>query len=344
MTQRRPEVTALSIHPSGHLFAVGYADGSLAFWAVDDEKDPLLVRTLDALGINLVDPDGLEQHLTLAKQNSTEMRRLEREPIFKLTWSGFPNSADPRGGKTTLAILGGLNVSDLPGLTVIQLPAFGPPDPPPSQGLDAQLQLHPFMRTAMRESLDPLDSYFYPSHGIVQDYLLFPRQSPHFSGSFDPIGMILLTEGPGDKRIVQAYEFPPTGFSLGTEAPKPVGDTEKDALGSLGDNLASTLQALQATEEPRCLALPETISNGCFGLQHGQLLKIERATYQTLTREDVIHDPSLPLRGGMAWSDDTRTNDLKVAKVCSPLSILDLDMYLSAFPASTESHFDHLLL
>jgi len=339
MTQRRPEVTALSIHPSGHLFAIGYADGSLAFWAVDDENDPLLVRTLDALDINLVDPDGLEHHLILAKQNSTAMRRLEREPIFKLTWSGFPNSADPRGGRTTLAILGGLNVGESPGLTVIQLPAFGPPEPPSSQGSDAQL-LHPFIRTAMRESLEPLDSYFYPSRGTVQDYLLFPRQSPHFSGSFDPIGIILLTDGPGHTRIVQASEFPPPGFSLGTEDPKPVGDTEKDAV---GDNLASTLQELQATGEPRRLALPETISNGHLGLQHGQLLRVERATYQTLTREDVKHDPSLPLRGGLAWSDDTRTSDLKVAKVCSPVSILDLDLRSSAFSASTESHPDHLL-
>ena len=83
------EVTSIAVHPSGHFFAVGHADGSIAFWAVEDDNKPLLVRTLDAVDVNLVDPSALDH----------KAPKFVREPIFKLSWSGFPNSQDPQIGR-----------------------------------------------------------------------------------------------------------------------------------------------------------------------------------------------------------------------------------------------------
>ena len=53
MTYRRPPVTSMSIHSAGHFFAVGYEDGCIAFWAVEDEDQPLQVRTLDDSDVNV---------------------------------------------------------------------------------------------------------------------------------------------------------------------------------------------------------------------------------------------------------------------------------------------------
>ncbi|KAF8078965.1 hypothetical protein FPV67DRAFT_1663632 [Lyophyllum atratum] len=259
LTHRRPDVTTLAIHPSAHFFVVGYSDGSLAFWAVDDEEKPLLVRTLDDLDVNLVDTGRLDECITQRKRGEAVLPP-EREPIFKLSWSGFSNSSDPRGGKTALAILGGLNPGEAAGLTVIQLPPSilqnrQAPTSPNSQ----QPSLHLDMRKAMRDSLDPVESYFYFTQGVVQDFLLIPRKSPHFAGSFDPVAVLLLTEGEGGTRTVEAYQYPPSVFSSTdsrSPAPAQQADTKKDALESLADDLADTLQSLQNNDEPQHLILP----------------------------------------------------------------------------------------
>ncbi|KAF5385371.1 hypothetical protein D9615_001225 [Tricholomella constricta] len=317
LTYRRPEVTALAIHPAGHFFVVGHADGSLSFWAVEDEETPLLVRTLDELDVHTVDAEKLDEHVFRTKQAEVAPPA-EREPIFKLSWSGFSNSSDPRGGKTTLAILGGLNPGEAAGLTVIQLPAFNPPEPPASTSIDPkQPFLHPVMRQAMRDSLNPLESYFYFTQGVVQDYLLIPQKSPHFAGTFDPIAVLLLTEGKGATRTIEALQYPPPEFTvkdLKSPAPGPQMEAKKDALESLADDLADTLQSLQQSDEPRRLMLPPALLNGSSGLLDGQLLKLNRETYQTLvqgTTEEGLH---LPLKGGQAWAIESRANDLKIAK------------------------------
>ena len=95
MTTRKPELTALAVHPSGHLVATGHTDGSVVFWAVEDEDKPLLSITLDgAQDVNIVNAEDLD--VALAGQHTRTDH--EREPIYKLAWSGFENSADPRGG------------------------------------------------------------------------------------------------------------------------------------------------------------------------------------------------------------------------------------------------------
>ncbi|KAJ3520531.1 hypothetical protein NM688_g9149 [Phlebia brevispora] len=109
LKHRRPEVTAIAVHPAGHVFAAGYADGSIAFWALEDEDKPLFSLTLDGQhDVHIVDADKLDRMLAKPKDESDE----PREPIFKLAWSGFPNSTDPRGGSR----------SNNPSLPAIQSP------------------------------------------------------------------------------------------------------------------------------------------------------------------------------------------------------------------------------
>ncbi len=66
-------VTSLAIHPSGHFFAAGYDDGCIAFWAVDDDNKPLLVRTLHDLDVDILDPERLDALLIpeISRKNNT---------------------------------------------------------------------------------------------------------------------------------------------------------------------------------------------------------------------------------------------------------------------------------
>ncbi|OBZ79959.1 Uncharacterized protein C1F3.03 [Grifola frondosa] len=115
LTHRRPSVTTIAVHPSGHVLAVGHTDGTIAFWALEDEDRPLLLRTLDSS-----DSEDLST-VDATKLESTSTPAVPREPIFKLAWSSFPNSSDPRGGETVLTVLGGLAIDALPGLTALLL-------------------------------------------------------------------------------------------------------------------------------------------------------------------------------------------------------------------------------
>src|ERR1700722_11051609 len=127
LTYRRPLVTAIAVPPTGHFFAVGHADGCIAFWAVDDDDMPILVRTVDEIDVHIVDVNKLELILGQdAPQAPHPATPLERKHISKLTWSGFPNASDPRGGETALTVLGGLTTGVEPGGTVLWLPPFNP--------------------------------------------------------------------------------------------------------------------------------------------------------------------------------------------------------------------------
>ncbi|KAG6829267.1 hypothetical protein H0H87_012084 [Tephrocybe sp. NHM501043] len=310
-----PEVTALTIHPAGHFFAVGYADGSIAFWAIEDEEKPLLLRTLDELDVNMVDQDRLEEYISHKGKAALSS---EREPIFKLSWSGFSNSSDPRGGKTVLAILGGLNEGEAAGITLVQFPAFNPPEPPaPTSPNHKQSSLHPAMRQAMRDSLDVLDSYFYFTRGVIQDYLLIPQKSPHFAGTFDPIAIVMLTEGPGNTRTLEAYQYPPSALSDAPQIPASSAITKLDPLNSIAADLAETLKDLDESNDPKRLLIPASLSHGNSGIIGGHLVKIEKETYQTLAAGKISKDLNLPLNGGQAWADESKDKELRLAKVRS---------------------------
>ena len=308
LTLRQPSVTCMAVHPAGHFLVVGYADGTVAFWALEDEDQPLLVKTLDEDDVNVVNKEKLEQLLSAPTRSKVGNAR---EPVFKLSWSGFPNSSDSRGGKTVLTILGGLNAREAPGLTVFELPPFNPADPPPSSRV--LKSLHPHFRSAMRESLLPLKMYFYPTQDVVQDYLLIPRDNPHYSGSFDPVAIILMTGSDTSMRCLSAFEFPPPTFKA---EPDEVRGTERSAVNpnELADELEATLRSLMESDEPKNLRMPAPLSAGATGLANGHLLIVDRSTYLAFV-EGADLESRLALRGGHAWADTTKENDLAFAKV-----------------------------
>ncbi|KAJ7070791.1 WD40 containing snare-dependent exocytosis protein [Mycena amicta] len=318
MTHRRPSVTAIACHPAGHFFSCGYSDGCIAFWAIEDEDQPLLVRTLDDVDVNKVDVEALEQKREPGP---------EREPVYKLTWSSFSNSSDPRGGQTALAILGGLMMvpGEPTGLTVQWIPAFNPSEPP-TPNLP-HTPLHPFMRAAMQASLVPTSDFFYNTSSVPQDYFLVPRNSPHFAGQHDPIAVIISLESDGGSRSLEAYQFPPPVF-IGAEAP-PVEEPSTESA-SVEDDLAEMLKSMAVNDDPRTMALPTPLSFGSTGLVHLQLVNLDREAYDALVSGEESDFSPLPLKGGAAWNDESKAKELKLAKFQSPRILITLHRNLSS--------------
>ena len=334
-------VTSLAVHPSGHFFAVGYADGSIAFWAVEDDDKPLLVRTLEEIDINVVDTDKLEKYIMAGSSNANTPRTI-REPIFKLSWSSFANAPDPRGGDTALAILGGLDASNPPGLTTFLLPAFNPTEPP-SEPPVPQDSFHPFFRSAMRQSLTPKKSYFYETRGIVQDYLLLPHNSPHLGGSFDPYGILLITEYQ-HTRTVEAYQYPPPRFIQIPQAPPKVQEAEYEGEGAAAGLMSPTpptplpKSPRHTIPTPQQLRTPFTLSAGNSGALGGRLFRVNNDIYQDLVSKDTSDNLSLRLKGGQAFADTTSANELKLLKY-QPHRILmtyNGDLSVQFFDISTQ--------
>ncbi|PFH52244.1 hypothetical protein AMATHDRAFT_140320 [Amanita thiersii Skay4041] len=289
---RCPSVTCIAVHPSGHYFAVGYTDGSIAFWAVEDEDQPLLVRTLDLTDVNRLNADELEKQLDQHKSKGRKPDSITREPIFKLSWSGFPNSSDPRGGRTVLTVLGGLYMTEPPCLTVYELPAFLLNDPPAPDTPNNSHDLHPCIRNAMRDALFPLKTFTYASQDTVQDYLLVPRSNPHWSGTFDPVAVILLVGQDRCARYLDAFQFPPSTFI----------------------NLDVTTDETANQQVDPQSKLPSLLWIGTANLIGGHLMTVNRISYKTLVEDGGIDEPRLNLTGGVCFADGTKINDVKYAK------------------------------
>ncbi|KAJ7269438.1 lethal giant larvae like, C-terminal-domain-containing protein [Mycena haematopus] len=315
LTHRHPEVTAIAIHPAGHFFAVGYSDGCIAFWAVEDEDQPLFVRTVDTTDVNLVNMDALEE---------THNTPPPREPIYKLAWSSFPNSSDPRGGQTALTILGGLLVvpGEATGLNVQWLPAFNPPEPPSPTA--TQTSLHPFMRAAMQASLLPTSDFFYYTPAIAQDFFLVPRNNPHFSGHYDPTAILISVESVGDARVVEAYQFPPLTFlvSSATEEVEPSGS-------DVVDDLQSTLKSLTVNDDPHMLITPIPLWFGSTGVFQVQLFTLDRDSHGLLVGEKE-YPFALSLKGGAALNDESKARELRLAKFQMPRVLMTQHRRLTA--------------
>ena len=287
---------------------------------MEDDVQPLLVQTLDSTHVNLVNSDVLAADPDNKEKNQAQ--QLTREPIFKLSWSSFSNSSDPRGGETTLTILGGLDASKPPGLTVFLFPAFNPTEPPSTPLSPKNENLHPFFRSSMIKSLNLSKSFFYETFGgIVQDYLLIPRNSPHLTGNFDPYAILLLIESTHAARAVRAYQYPPPGFvKANLEPPEtpietetkedkeelPTTDLQSPPLPTPPENLP---RLINYTPSP--IRTPFTLSAAASGILGGCLFKFENDVYQSLVNGD-FNDLHLTLNGGQIYADP----DLKLSKVC----------------------------
>jgi syntaxin-binding protein 5 len=294
---------------------------------VEDDAQPLLVRTLDSINVNLVDSDALAADPDNKEKN--QVQQLTREPIFKLSWSSFSNSSDPRGGETTLTILGGLDTSKPHGLTVFLFPPFNPTEPPSTTPLSPKNEnLHPFFRSSMIKSLNLSKSFFYETFGsVVQDYLLIPRNSPHLAGNFDPYAILLLTESTHNASTVRAYQYPPPGFVKTNLAP-PEAQIEAETKENIEEFPPANLQSpppptppgkspRQISYTPSPIRTPFTLSAASSGILGGCLFNLGKDVYQSFVDED-FNDLHLTLNGGQIYADP----DLKLSKVCNYIGCL----------------------
>lgn len=311
LTHRWPSVTSVAIHPAGHFFAVGYTDGCIAFWAVEDEDQPLMVRTSTNLDVNVINGEELEKFLQNEGRSEEKGTNLsERQPIYRVAWCGFPNSSDPRGGATAFVFLGGDRNNDPCRLTVHTMPALNCPEPPAPSG--SNTGLHASIRKAMRLSVIPLETTYYLSSGPVYDFVIFPKSSPHFSGCWDPIAILSLTTA-SDLRMVEARQF----LAPKMISPRPGTDAQNNSEHSdVVHNLSATLKDMALSgEEPLPMHIPSKLYSGLGGVYCAQLLTLERSMHGVLVGQQLVSgDADLPIVGGSAWIDDKRLSELRLSR------------------------------
>ena len=306
---RNPFVSCMTIHPTGHFFAAGYEDGSIAFWATEDEDKPLLVRSIEHVDINLANEELL--NLALKPSGSKASDVSAPEPIYKLAWSGYSNSADPRGGKHTLTVLGGRRGKESSGATVFSFSAFNPTD----IGTDPKVALPPPIRKAMQDCLSNPGLYTYQSESTISDFLLLPRDTPHLSGNFDPIAIILVFSGDGGKRSISIMEFPPQSLAIIPKHPGMARNISSSTADAIGEDLAETLDAMQRSSDPERLTLPNLLWTGSSSAVGGEILLLDAAPYGTLCPQDLeASGTEYGLRGGTAWMEG-KNDDSVHAKV-----------------------------
>lgn len=294
-------MTCIAIHPTGHFFAVGHTDGAIAFWALEDSEQPVLVRTLDDFDVNMIDPEVLEEQLRDTPRRDTST---PREPIFKLSWSGFTNSKDPRGGETALTVLGGTKPDKGFGLNVLWFPAFNPGDPPTTSPTTKQDQFHSFMATAIRQSLKGLNTFLYCTKTPVHDFYLIPRESPHFNYTYDPDAILILSEAGRDGRVLEAREFPPPIF---TSARQP--STSKLSLPEESGlhNLDVALESLSLGAHPQIVGLPYELSGGRFLADCHRVHVVPKDVYDEIGQvpESTRQRPRVRLTAGRVLMEST---------------------------------------
>lgn len=319
LTHRSPTVTTMSVHPDGHRFVVGYMDGSLAFWAVEDQDEPYLVRSLQALDINLVD----HEKLTAATTNASPPKPID--PVFKLAWSGYSNGERIPEGFSTLTIMGGTE-SDHPSVfTVELLPPFNPP-PVNAAAATGSKSLGAPLKDALRKATIPKQTYTYEIEAnFVNDLYLLSNGNPHFSGNFDANAILVLSETAHSPSSLQALSFPPPSFKTQTQLPPKsnpdLGDDSAAATSVAA--LDDLLQDLSVDPDPHQLVTSLKMSAMSTGLVDGAIHALDREAYEELVHVKTTSD-RLPLNGGEAWSDETQASEMRLTKVCSVVSRLTL--------------------
>jgi len=302
-------VTCMAVHPTGFFFAVGYTDGSIAFWAVDDDTKPLMIRTLDDDDVGVVDQDFLQAHMDSGQKYSDRTR----QPIYRLSWSGFPNSSDPRGGETVLTVLGGLVTPKLTTTTIFAFPPFNPPAPP-VDGAISQNQLHPEFRRAMYQSVMPKKSFSYETRGPVQDYLLLPKDNPHFGCAFDPYAIIFILEIE-NTRTVEVVEFPPPNFVGTSNEGQSQAEPPDGGLKSRESSTTLSEPPFEGTHQtPLHLVTPFALSNAGSLVKFGCLFTLRNDLYDNFVLHKVLEDNVLELKGGLAYPDTLHLTELKLSK------------------------------
>lgn len=166
---RFPKLTQALWHPTGTFVLTGHEDSSLVVWDPKDGRR-ILARTLQA---NHVDKPGAPQgHLGSASGMS-----VLKEPFFRLAWCSKENADDTgiliAGGESTASPAKGLTFFDL-GMT-------------PTYATSSWQILSEHFEKPKKQIV-----LLTPPNTDVVDFCLVPRNSPHYSGSHDPIAIITL--------------------------------------------------------------------------------------------------------------------------------------------------------
>jgi syntaxin-binding protein 5 len=247
--------------------------------------------TLDEMDVNNVDVTKLE--------STVDRPAVTREPIFKLAWGGFTDTNDPRGGDTTLTVLGGTD-DEAMGIHVLLFPALRPKDS--QEAASASPGLSPHYRKAMRQAVTPKQSYFYSTYNYVQDFLLMPSESPYFGGNMDAKAILLLMEAPGNTRAIEARKFPPPHFVVAPELESATKTGNSNLPMDVEAELAATLADMRFNDEPPPYALPSSLWSGKTAIISPELIKLERDAHYKLTVAGLSPPKELSISGGLALS------------------------------------------
>ncbi|GAA6050920.1 hypothetical protein JCM3770_002538 [Rhodotorula araucariae] len=300
-TERRPPVTCLAWRPDGLVFAAGHEDGTISFASVDDET-PVMIRTLERADVNRATEEDL---FGWSPQGGPGRRQpANREPVFRLAWSGFPQESwlgsslarspllpptspalpaspslteektDLHGG-TILTVMGGVLPSDPVGIHVLEFAAYAAPTA--ATGKPGSIPLA--VREALRESIRPVAHHLYATDAPPEDFLLLPRDNPHYGLAYDPTAIIVTSgrdprcpvlSAPHASNNVEAFTFPPT-----------------------------------SARPPRPLTLPAALSfSGNNSCSAAQLVNVSNLSYRHLLHQFDVSDEAserLPLHGGRAF-------------------------------------------
>ena len=204
-----------------------------------------------------------------------------REPVFKLAWASFPDSAALKlliaaqglnvdaqpitnatvdfaeRGETILLILGGQSPEERPGVTMLQFPQYLPPlaqkKPAAPNAVSESMPVQE--RYAFRDSLYATGVSNYPTRTAPDDFVLLPRSSPHLGMAHDAVALIV-TLTPDDKlakssvpmgeKAMEAFVFPPARSS---EPPNPLGRKTWTLPGE-GENVVAMTPAPKLASRP----------------------------------------------------------------------------------------------
>lgn len=186
---------------------------------------------------------------------------------------------------TVLTIMGGILPQDPTGIHVLEFPTYLPPS---SHPISANSSLSAPQRQALKDSITPISHNFYPTSSPPEDFLLLPRDSPHYSLSYDPTSIIITT---------------------GSDSSLPV------LINKNGDrSIEAWSFPITTTINTRRMNLPDRLNwNGNSSCTSVEVFNVSRFTYQKLTGQNIV-DESINLKGGKANSKMRPTASNKKAR------------------------------
>ncbi|MBW0465097.1 hypothetical protein O181_004812 [Austropuccinia psidii MF-1] len=306
--ERKPSVNCICFRPDAQIFVSGHSDGCLAFWSLEDDRLPILVRTMDQENVLSFHSKQIHPQQSQSSTSSCWIR----EPIFRLAWNQSPPQNHSSSGQmlfsrdtsyqaqaddsnkhgSMLTILGGLLPNDPIGVHVFHFPLYNPsnhhPTGQPSIGI----------RNALQTSIHPVGHSVYLTDDIPQDFILMPKNNPHFDNSHDPFGIIISSTSSKENnwfdfaepsgRNLRAYTFPPSIF----KAPK------EYLLPSSFDWIAS-----------KTVLICEMFELSKVGYQN--LIGLQKLDATSSCPKDSSNAGPLPLTGGRAKVSPLISNSLE---------------------------------